>query len=108
MFHDIATAAVEVTTAAVLAARCADTLSHAYQVDILRWKGRVAFGIGACLFMTDQAVNVLLVGKVEVGILPAIASMATSTAGPVALNADAEIVYGVFLANGDGFISPFQ
>jgi hypothetical protein len=42
--------------------------------------------------VTDQAVDVLFLREIKLGVLPAITSMTTRTTGPVTLDADAEVV----------------
>ncbi len=108
MFDGVAAAAVEVATAAVLARRPAHAAGRGGQVNAL---GRVAgrgLAIGARVGVTDEAVHVGLLGKVERRIFPTIPGMARSAAGPVALDANAEVVELVLLTDGHQFVAAGQ
>jgi len=54
--------------------------------------------------MADQAVYVLLPGEIKIRITPAKPCMANRTPGPVALNADAEIVDDIAFSDTDGLV----
>ena len=96
----VAAAAGEVARATVLARRPGDALRHVGQIDALRRQPGVALQVGAGVVMTHQAVDLLAVAEVEIGVLPAVAGVAGGASRPVGLDADAEVVQAVLLADG--------
>ena len=55
--------------------------------------------------MANQAVDIVFIGKIKVGVFPAVANMAGGAGGPVSLNTNAEVIDAVFFAGGDQFLS---
>jgi len=100
MLDCIAAATVEMAVTAVGAIGQGNALCRGQQIDL---RSRVAGGrlaVVAGAVMTDQAVDAGGIGEVEGLVLPAVAGMAAGAFRPVPLDADAEIVDQVLLADG--------
>ncbi len=58
--------------------------------------------------MANQAVDILLGCEVEIGVFPAVAGVAAGAAGPVALDANAEVVDRILFADRHQLVAAFQ
>ena len=58
--------------------------------------------------MTNKTVDVFLIREIKRGVLPSVSSMASSTSGPIALDADAEVIYGILFSDGNRLIAAFE
>ena len=65
-----------------------------YQIDIFGWKscGRRRFLICSRGVVADQAIDFAGIGKIKIGIFPAVTDMTACTAGPIAVQIDAKII----------------
>ena len=66
------------------------------------------FQISAAVVVADQAIDTCLVSEIEIFVFPAVADVAHGAGRPVGLNADAEIVDDIALADTQGFVVPGQ
>ena len=98
MLDRIAAAALEVTTAAVLARRVAHAFGHGHQVHPFGGIPGIGLDIRAGIVVADQTVHVGFDAKVVVRILPAIPRMTCGAGRPVGRDADAEVVEQVLFA----------
>ena len=106
MFHVISTTTIKVTGAAVLSGGQGYTPRDHQQIDI-SLRHTSPFGIlpvGPGTIMTDQTIDIIRIGKIERGVLPAITGMATGTTWPIGFETDTEIIQGVFLAEGNRLV----
>ena len=106
----VAAAAVEMAGAAIGPLRPPDALRDLGPIDGLQplehdAAGRVALGrrglvVGAGLLMADKAVDILLLGEIEIRVRPVVAGMAHRAHAFVAARVGAEIVDQIALAEG--------
>jgi hypothetical protein len=108
VFDGVPAAAAKMAAPAVVAGRQPHALRGGQQVDALGRQAALALPVNAALIMADQAVYVGGVFEVEVRILPAVTGVTGGAARPVALDADAEIVDRVLLADRHRFRPAFH
>ena len=109
MFDAVAAAPKEVASPAVLTGRSADTLGNLIPfgrvigffiaLEDLGFGNRIAgagrkFLVGSGLLMADQAVNLALIRKIKIFVLPTITGMTGCATSLVALDVHSEIVDG--------------
>ena len=108
MLDAVTPAPVEVAGAAIGPFRLPDALRHLGPIDGLQplehdGASRITpcrryLVVGPCLLMADNAVDILLLGEIEVRVGPIVAGMAHRAHALVAARVGAEIVYKVTLA----------
>src|SRR5574341_2601616 len=101
----VATAAVEVTLAAVLARRRADRFGGRDQINSVSGVAVRALAVRGRIRMADEAIYIQWVIEIVVCIRPAVTRVARGAFDPVGLNADAEVVDLILLSNRDRLIA---
>ena len=104
----VAAAAVEVAAAAVLARRPAHAARRGDEVNPFGRVARGAFAIGSSVGVAGQAIDVGLLSEVKAVVFPAVTGVTRCTARPVTLDADAEVVELVLLADSHQLIAAGQ
>ncbi len=108
MFDCIAAAAFEMARAAVFAVGDANTLGNSEKVNAFQWVTGYAFCVSAGVVMAGQTVDIFLDSEIVVFVFPSITNVAFGAFGPVALNADAEVVDLVLFADSHRLVASGQ
>jgi hypothetical protein len=106
VLHGVTATTAEVTTATVLAVWNTNAFCRLEQVDPFQRQTGFTLSVGTRVIVAHQAVNVGLVAEIKICIIPAVTSVARRAGRPVALDADAEIIDGFFLARGMKTLGP--
>ena len=104
MLNRVAATATKVATTTVLAAWHTDAFCRRQQIHTIRRQAGFTLYVNAGLVMADQAVNIRLIFKIKIFIIPTVTRMAGRAGCPVALDTDAEVIDGFLLTGG---IKPF-
>ena len=108
MFNRVSTAAIEVAAAAVFPGGSGNAAGNIQQIHSLYRITSVSFYIGTSIVMAHQAVNLLFLAEIEIGILPSVACVAGCAAGPVPLDPDAKIIDRILLSYRNRAISAVE
>jgi hypothetical protein len=108
VFDAVAATTVEVAGSTVVAGRSADALGSGQEVGPLRRVPGQVLRVRTGTVVAHEAVDVALVGDVERVVFPPVPGVTGRAGRLIALDAEAEVVEGVLLPEGNRFVVPFD
>jgi hypothetical protein len=102
MLDRVTTPTPEMTASAIISFRPTDALGGRSQIHAFRRQPTLSLLIRSRPIVTNQAIDVRSIGKIEILVHPPVAGVTRRTSRPVALDTDTKVVDEVLLSDPDG------